>query len=208
MPRKNIIGLLSISILIVIILATSCAKEGSHYSVSQEFKDYFLFQKGSFWIYKNDSTNVIDSAYLTGSPQYTVLSTGEKRKSDPTTEQYFVDFQSQILSGYLILSGEDDNSLLIGVGPILNTWGIIDYLSPDTNFFINSAPQGYIKLWPKLPTIEINSIIFSNIIHTRFYNDNLNCNFYFAKNIGLIKISGYWENKNQSWSLLRYHIIQ
>jgi hypothetical protein len=194
--------------LIILILFVACTKEGRLYTVTQEFKDYFLFQKESFWIYKNDSTNVIDSTYLTGSPQYMILKTGDKTKWDPTVEQYFVGFQSQILSGYLILSGEDDNSLLVGVGPIPNTWGIIDHLTPDTNFYINSAPHGYIKLYPKLPTIEINSIIYSNFFHTRFYNDEINCDFYFAKNIGLIKISGYWENKNQSWSLVRYHIVQ
>lgn len=208
MLSKNFSGFFCIWILLAISLVTSCKKEVQHYTVTQEFKDYFLFQEGSYWIYKEDSTNVIDSAYLSGPPQYSVLKTGDKTKWDPTAEQYSVGFQSQILRGYLLLSGYGGNSLLVGVGSLQYTWGIIDHLSPDTNFYMNSAPHGYIKLYPILPTIEINSIIYSDFFHTRFYNDDISCNFYFSKNVGLIKISGYWENKNQSWSLLRCHIVQ
>src|ERR1035438_6211857 len=51
------------------LLFISCSKQkGNHYSISEDFKEWTLFQKGSYWIYKDDSLNTIDSTYITGTP--------------------------------------------------------------------------------------------------------------------------------------------
>ena len=201
----------SLSILLVcacVLLMGACTKEGKHYPVSQEFKDYFLFQKGSYWIYKNDSTNEVDSTYLKTAPVYYSYLTGDRTKSDPSLEEYVVKFQSDILGRYLFYSSTGGQDFLeMAIGPSDNAYGMIDQLVPDSNYYLNFYPHGYLKVSPKIPSIEFNSKIFYNVLYTRYYSDSTTFNFYFAKNVGLIKIYGHWAKKDQSWSLLRYHVI-
>jgi hypothetical protein len=189
-------------------LISACTKEGHHYTVSQEFKDYFLFQKGSYWIYKNDSTNGIDSTYLLGVPLHNIFPTGEN-KSDPTIEQYILEFNSDIMLNYHIETYTSDQTyIMMYIKDSTYAFGMISQLIADSNYYLQFFAEGYFKVLPTLPSIELNSIIFNNVLQTKFYNDKDSFNFYFAKNVGLIKIKGKWENKNHSWSLLRYNVFQ
>jgi len=211
MLRKNNLISLGIIMILAIVMIASCKKEGHHYSISQEFKDYFLFQKGSFWIYKNDSTNSIDCTYMATPPSFEIYKTGDHQKSDPTVEQYQVPFTSGIFKGFEMVSKTDSHDyLLFYINPDPDAYGMIDQLIYDRNYYFEPRPQGYFKVLPLIPSYDLNTNTFYQVINTRFINTSEldTFNFYFAKNIGLIKISGYWESKNQSWSVLRYHIDQ
>ena len=48
-----------------IVFLSSCKKE-PYYGISDGMKEYFVFQKGSYWIYQDDSTGVHDSTYVNG----------------------------------------------------------------------------------------------------------------------------------------------
>jgi hypothetical protein len=197
--------------LIILIMFVACTKEGHHYSISQEFKDYFLFQKGSYWIYQNDSTNSIDCTYLATQPSFEIYKTGDHQKSDPSIEQYLLPFTSGIFKGFEIFTKTDShNYLLFYINSEPDAFGMIDQLIPDSNYYFESRPQGYFKVWPFIPSFDVNAITFYQVLNSRFNNtkEENTFNFYFAKHFGLIKLFGKWENKNQSWSLIRYHIVQ
>jgi hypothetical protein len=187
----------------------SCDKGGKHYSVSQEFKDFFLVQNGSYWIYQDDSTGLKDSTYLKGPPIYQILQTTYNLKDNPSGEGYYIGFQSELMLEYFLYANPSgQNFLSVEFGSSIEAFGMIDQLIPDSNYFINSLPKGYFMVRPMVSSLKVNSVVYNNVLQSRFYNEKNTFNFYFAKYIGFIKLTGTWDNKNQSWSLLRYHVVR
>jgi len=56
--------ILKIFLLFLIGLFMACQKETPYYKISDNMKQYFVYQPGSFWIFTNDSTNESDSMYI------------------------------------------------------------------------------------------------------------------------------------------------
>jgi hypothetical protein len=196
---------------IAMIMLASCTKEGRLHSVSQEFRDYLLFQKGSYWIYQDDSTKAVDCTYLAGSPSYSIYKTGDHEKSDPSIEQYLLSFTSGVYQGFQIFSTINDRNYLVVFFSFGHYgFGMIDQMIPDSNYYIDKDPFGYFKVSPLISSIDINAVTYHQVINTRFNNisGESTFTFYFAKHVGLVKIYGNWDNQNQSWSLLRYHVVQ
>jgi hypothetical protein len=63
---KRIIPWIVLISLVFIIF--SCKKEDHNHYVSQEFKEWTIFKPGSYWVYKNETTNVTDSIYVISNP--------------------------------------------------------------------------------------------------------------------------------------------
>jgi len=76
---KNILQILTI--FIIMFLLTNCDKR-PYYKFNQDAKDFFIFKKGSWWLYENDLTHERDCLYI------------EKAKFDlkvPSNTGYFYD---------------------------------------------------------------------------------------------------------------------
>ena len=202
---KVLIGLIC---LLLCMFFFSCDKGGKHYSVSQEFKDFFLVQNGSYWIYQDDSTGLKDSTYLKGPPIEEILQTNERDKDNPSIERYSIGFHSELMLEYqLFVNTGGQNFLLIDIGSS-EVYGMMDQVLPDSNYCIDSSVKDYFMVRPMISSFNVNSVVYNNVLQSRFYNEINNFNFYFAKYFGLIKVTGTWDNKNHSWSLLRYHIVR
>ena len=212
------------SLFLIIILFASCKKTLDHYSISQGMKDYFVFQKGSYWIYQDSANGKLDST--------TVKSVGfvpdDKGYSGLTREIYIVSCKSTFLGGFEIYgyTCEGPNYLSGGIirnypeDTIDNTGGSFRFYSgwqPNDSIFDNCQP-GVVFLYRTFPSYTINNIVYKDIIYTKLSilgNSLLDTKdyiseIYFAKHIGLIR---FVENSNRYnihrfYNLIRYKVIQ
>ena len=61
------------AVILTVFITGGCKKEDTYYYVSSETKAWTLFYEGSFWIYRNDSTLVLDSTVIAGPPEFDFL---------------------------------------------------------------------------------------------------------------------------------------
>jgi hypothetical protein len=192
-------------------LLSSCKKDPDYYPLSTEFQKYYLFQQGSYWVYENDSTGVLDSVYLEKPPQYFDIFYQEE---SPKYQRVSMDVNSVNFISYradaAFYEGQDflqmrfpthadyDQPVLISGGMAVEHY---DHLN------------AYYKYIQSFYAMTLNGKDYSDVIQTQtfFLNDDYSVDeyrFYFAKNVGLIKLSGHWNDTTQSWSLVRYNIVQ
>jgi hypothetical protein len=68
-----------------------------------------------------------------------------------------------------------------------------------------------LHVFGKIDTLILNNNKFINVIHTRnmgIYKSGYHYDYYFAKNIGLIKFSVSTVQYDTTWSLMRWHTNQ
>ncbi len=214
MKSRKIINIITI----IFILNTSlfCKKEAKHYSIPEDFKQCCLFKKGSYWTYIEDSLKILDSTFIINSPSYAIVKTGEG-KYDPTIEQYNISFISKILLYQTIrgsLKGHDD--LFIALNDSAFSIGLVYNLPNNIKYEYYGAPtNGYITKIKLYDSVEINGKSYYDILQTVYKGENYiypyifdSINFYYAKNLGLIKITGEWNSHKHSWSIVRIHAIR
>lgn len=198
-----------LNLLSILIYLTNCKKEPIHYTISDDFRKWVDCQNGSYWVYKNELTGNIDSVYFLGDRLY---STDFSYKE----QGYSFDFininlkSSFIQSIYISVNADFEFAILDvrGMGSALRTNSEIG----QNIKWINGIYR-FVNFYDSL---KINNNIFHNIIHTRTSlpyhstNDSIVCNFYFSKNIGLIKFQSEVQisSADTSWSLLRWNVIQ
>jgi hypothetical protein len=191
-------------------LFISCKKEPEYYPLSSEFEKYYLFQQGSFWVYKNDSTGVLDSVYLNLPPQYFDIIYEE---SGPKYERVFLDVSSLNFSAYradaAFYEGHDVLQMRFPTHPDYDLPVLISGGMAVEHYDHHNGYYRYIESYREM---TLNGKDYSDVIQTQafFLNDNYSVDeyrFYFAKNVGLIKLSGHWNDSTQSWSLIRYNIV-
>jgi len=196
--------------LIFVVMVSGCKKKnsGQHVYISEAFKSWTYFNKGSYWVYKNDSTLAIDSVFLSGNPQ--ILEVPINDYDGSTIEVIGMPYSSSLINFChmdINLSGNESYQITLNNDGSFNPWGLLAYNSD--NFILVSTPNGY-------RTLSVDSVYyigqtkFYNVVHTQC-TDNSSTkiyNFWFAKDIGLIKLVGANTNPSFSWSVLRYHVVQ
>jgi len=197
-----------IIVLFLSLFLISCNRNGTHYPVTDEFKKWTLFGEGSYWIYRNDSTMLIDSVFLAQHPLLTIFN--EDEAYTDSYENIYLKYNSDFLVDAYISSypgGANDFAIRFYGGggvPVLLSYAqlnsIIDYGS-GISFVLKEHLHDYV--------MEGNT--FNEVQHT-FYTrvspKNDSFDFIMAKNVGLIKVYGTWNDTVRSWTLLRYHAVQ
>ena len=210
---------------LALILLISCKKKLPYYGLSDQMKEYFVFKQGSYWIYRNDSTGIIDSSYT-----MSFYSTVEDVESLGVSRE-FIDFvfASTFLSdfemGYGCLGANmltisttfDTNqppNQIVGNGPIAYFEG----WQPNKDNISGTCFSDGVCRYSNITTMTVNNKIYNNIIYTRIITmDSSTANqhffireIYFAKNIGIIKFyeESKYVNVKRSFSLLRQKVIQ
>jgi hypothetical protein len=197
---------------IVIIVLCGCKKKQHviYYSVPDALKKACLFQKGSYWVYLNDSTHITDSVYLMSDPVAGSLTDNLNN----IVYNYTTLLKSRFLFDFYI-AGEFVNSASNGC-PFLVGINNLGYCSPGRPAYIlfndtltnhrghESYQCGdfkdavyentdYTELG-SLSTYNINNQSFNNVLITRnififkYINpsDKDTIDFYFSPGIGLI----------------------
>jgi len=190
-------------LLLLPIMTLNCKKQNSVYSIQDSFKPWVIFQKGSYWVYLNEVNHTIDSTYIDKSP--TSFYTPPAPASIQYEEVTFT-YSSGFLKKMYVSSGKDVPYCILG-----------DYIDDtralSARIIDNSSIQVSESCWlvEKIDTVVINNKVFTNVLHTRDTNNHPSSlsvkDFYFMKDVGLIKYSIKTPNIEGTWSLMRWHCI-
>lgn len=194
-------------LIIISIFLVSCDKEednigGNHHYLINEGLYPMLFDKGSYWIYKNTEANNIDTIKLIGIEMDTIgpINTGKGYTS--TYQVYNLNYSSNILGeyqeqyvGYVISRGSREGGYV----------------------YLSSHQIGDSTMNAKITAIHnsmiINGITFKNVVELDIQKDSYqeyDMNLYYVDSIGLIKkeikedniIQRIWELKEHSINYL------
>lgn len=208
----------------LLISISSCKKELPHYPISDDMKQFFAYQKGSYWIYQNDSTMMLDSTYV----NLYAISSHDNLYSGKTRELITMCFSSYFLNDFQIgyncpgpncltianvYSGSGGDVLKFSPGPIAfaASW------PSNTEIKMQDCIGNYIFSYRIIPEISINNNHFENVIISRIssIDSSSNPQFFFreilfAKQIGIIKyVETYtYLNTHRSFSIIRFKVIQ
>jgi hypothetical protein len=204
MIKQPFFGLLSI---IVVFANFSCSKEVTHHYLSEEFKSWSFFNKGSYWVYQNDSTLNLDSAFINSNPEVIDVPK-DQDKGAPTYQNIAFTIHSKFYKYSKLVAGDGNESLYIN---IYNDYPVGLAAQPPKYFcsYFMSGVDEYTTLTYD-SIFFIGSFKYLNVVHTHFSTNELsrNYDFSFARNIGLIKVIIETPDSTVSWSLIRNHAVQ
>ena len=194
------------ALILTVFITGGCKKEGTYNYVLSETKAWTLFNEGSYWIYRNDSTLVLDSTVIAGPPEFEF-----RRYTETDLDHYehiVVRYRSALISTGVTFSD--------GAG--YDIYKILEFKDSYVPAYLSWAPvDSVIWMWgnfileEKLYNYPFEGMIFPEVQHTRFTGqvDSLDTiHFILAKNVGLLKMYGNWDDTTRSWSLIRYHVVQ
>jgi len=171
--------------------------------IPEQLRVYSIFQAGSFWIYKNETTGEIDSTFINFPPQFTYSEIDKGMFLEKCVINYF---SSIIYSSYVFL---DEYRITI------------KNKLPGTCLKSFSFEPGYIYLYDQYSffkninyydSLRINDKIFYSVMNTQYRTttldmDTLTYTFYLAKSVGLVNLNLKINDQDTTWSLLRYHVV-
>ena len=194
---KIVIGVL------ILVYSYSCKKELTHYYVSDSFKHWTVFEKGSYWIYKNDSTLVNDSVFVKANPKFLEIPPYSS-KDNFTLEWIEMSYSSVFLStSQIVLYEGGMETFSVGLYNRL----IYSLISSSSDNFVPSYNSTY-QLLSQDSVFFLGQEKFYHIVNTQFTQGDKKWTCWLGKDIGLIKVIGENTDPGFSWSLLRYHIVK
>ena len=181
--------------------------------------DYFYFKKGTWWLYKEDSTMITDSIWISRDSIYPENYTSLKQHcgcgTGKCSNHYLITFSNRIhnpstgkpLNGIGIVtsfsSGEGD--VLEGSDYCYLGSGI--RIAYKTDKYRTPTDQGAIL--ENIDSIKVSSHVFKDIIHQYYPSQNNIPDWlheaWYARNMYLVKYRKY---DGTNWSLINYHIVK
>ena len=187
-------------------LTVSCKKTAPavHYTVSDEFKAWADYQKGSYWIYFDKKSQAYDSTYVTDNYSQT-LSFNNPEESGQY-DQIIITFNSNVYLKFRIESSYLGSELVVFCGSdlsiALSTWAF-------------DEPARYQNWLIKVyPTFVLNGISYTNVYQTQTTYIDSHSNWtaidcFTARNVGVIQlIDQVNQDTTWAWSLVRSHVVQ
>ena len=204
---KNRISILCFVLCCLLIISCNKKPSPTHYTISNDFRKWVDFQNGSYWVYINDNSGLVDSCYFRGTRlAYTVYN-----YKDQGYVYDVIDFvlASKFLEIIYIQANADYTFAIIGT-----IKGGTEY-QLRTNANIGQKIRVGLGTYEEvevLDSLKINNNTFMNIRHTRtiypLLPGDIIQDYFFSKGVGLIKFHQTFLNTDSTWSLLRYHTIQ
>ena len=204
---KRNLKLFFIFSLIPFLLIEGCKKKDKVvYNIPSYIKQYSLFQAGSYWIYKNNKTGLMDSCFISMPP---IISFNDLTGTNTALwETFNISYNSSFIA---------------------ESWYMLDeyHLGLRSNHDVvclsgNSVTPGYFHKYSGslifsnlfiFDTLMVDSVKHFNVLKTGYSeilntSDTSNYFFYFEKQVGLIKLVHYRTGKDTTWNLIRYHAVQ
>jgi len=210
--KKSFIAIL---LILTCIGLADCRKKSSleYYPISDDLKQLFLYQQGSYWVYQNDKSSYIDSIYINQAPKMY------------QEEIIYLGDDTRTITGY------EDNIQISFNGKAYKS-STFDYLGPalvfsdgvGTNYFNPAFPQGKLIVFGPDASYEyvdhfdsllINNHYYFDVLHTKaayvvedLAHDTNRFEVYFARHQGLLKITKSIAGVDTTWTVLRCHPVQ
>jgi hypothetical protein len=176
------------------------------YYIPQDLKDCLVFKSGSYWIYKYENNNSIDSCYVTDGPNFSNSIQGYNR-ADYYNEQCTMTYDGSFLNSLSInlttFSLYVNNTLFSGSEATTFNLGQI----------YSTGNKDTLENVDVFDTITINKIYYHDVFVTQYKSKTAKgvpyrSTAYFIKNIGLVKFHYQQGTASLTWNLLRYKVIQ
>jgi len=192
--------------LFFLLLCTSCEEHSSYFYVPEEFKQFGLFQKGSYWIYQDSATLNRDTCSLlyTNSPDFNQVNNNSWRES------YSFDYSGTFFTDAYITTEfyELGLSSHYYLKPIIPGDFIIGLTKEDFSF-----AQENLAL---LDSLSIGNNVFKEVYVTKNMSthttvaDSLKVTFiiYSVKHVGIVKLRQITQDEVVTWDLIDYNAIQ
>jgi hypothetical protein len=199
-------------LVLVLVFFFGCKKENkeTYFYVYDSIKDWVYFSEGSYWVCLNEKTNKERSCYLNMIPTHGFAPPAGEGSIH--FEGYYYDLTSSLIP-WVSITCDPSNSYAelgsfyqSGLGFIALTSGITkNILARTKGCSVDSTPCQLVEI---IDTLQLNNNRFFNVIHTRAsyqYYGNFQNDYYFAKDVGLIKFRIKASSIDTTWSLLRWH---
>jgi|WetSurMetagenome_2_1015567.scaffolds.fasta_scaffold13528_2 hypothetical protein len=219
-------SILSLITCFVLVFTFGCRKSDSVsyfptrtvYTIPDDFKEWAMYQPGSYWVYLNEKSGVTDCTSYKRGPYY-----HEDVFNDPfmpSVEYMWFFTKGSLFTRYDIQGGKAGNATLrlwMGNGDelfALTHKTITDSAHADTSTYL--YPYSY-KLIEMLDTLTLNNNHFFQVYHvglTKIISDEpppvikIFYDFYWSRAIGLICFKKSYMNYDTTWSLVRWKSIQ
>jgi hypothetical protein len=204
------------TLVLLLFMIASCHKDNpdnqTRYFYLSESLNPYKFKTGSFWIFQNDTTAILDSILVTSTEHdFYWLPPPIHGQSGDKHEYYKINLKSfatlHIYNDYL-------------TNYYIKRDGGGDYGENGQPIFMTNSDTGSVfngmKIIAKFPIMTINGNTFTNVIETKitasqqyqpiFVNDTY---LFYTESIGLIKQVADIGNGNfESWSIKRWTVIK
>jgi hypothetical protein len=184
-----------------------CKKSSSSIEevIPDEIKQWYLYQTGSYWIYKNEQTLQNDSTYIKQAPSFRQEYFYRDDGSIHGIEDHIdVSYSSKFLKSSDIAPEDVDVNTFIE--------GIIEF---NSNMILGQKYQidGIFEYVRHFDSLSIDNQYFHDVRQTRFStvlnnSDTLTHTFYVARHVGLIRLIQTRSGVDTTWSLVRWHAVQ
>ena len=224
---------------IIIIIATcftvliSCKKDKpiqppvySNYTPSQPVKDYAIFKPGTYWVYQDSTTHLLDSVWVYYYKETTDTFKKAENQYSVSPVYLYRTFSSKYRSNNLVefnTTFEVVNGSNMVLESVIDSTGFVGQYVKLFSPFIENKQMSYITqdnctFLKAYPLITFNGSVYNNTIkynHSRDFSNYYFINYqhfenktntYFASQIGMIRKE--IPDSNKVWNLIRYHIVQ
>jgi len=227
MPMKKIVY-----VLFVCICLTGCQKckkkqpepdKGFSAPVNTDLYAYAYFKPGTYWVYQDSISGILDSVYITYANSGTYTN-GDAEVAQGFYRGTFSWFKCDAISSYDHYQYENwmDQSFEVnGSAPTVNRER---YQMPGSGSISGLTIHLAAIDLEKTLYVSLDHVIYKSYYNSfsinaqtflatqKWYNydsncdDNQNTNYYIAKNIGIVRREQL--DSNRTWSLIRYNIVQ
>lgn len=190
-----------------------------YYKISQSMKNYCYFEKGSFWIYQNDSTGVVtDSVIVSDINSYIAFHALDANSAafnyDAIEASYNTNPLVYMTGIYAGKPGGNGQGGLYRIFFTKDTFALA--MAPGFNIGepqLIGGMEGVYTNIDSAASLSFNGFNFSDVFHTQEKvsmngADTTRFDFYFAPHYGLVKWVKSYHGTTASYSLKSFHGIQ
>jgi hypothetical protein len=195
-------------ILANLLLFCSCTKkkETTTNYIPDNLKTYSIFQKGSYWQYKNEITGILDSTVIAKGPLLTY------HQDEPYDYSPIVE-ECEIFYGGTFLKTAYVNPSFYQLGIDAYAFEAIQSYSFSPGQIVILEPQTTLTYVSLKDSLKIYNHTFTDVLITKWQritsqSDTFSCTSYFVKKIGLVKYIRQVNAADTTWNLINYHVIQ
>jgi len=197
------------SVFIVILFFTGCKKSSqpSHDVIPDEIKQWYLYQKDSYWVYQNDQTPQIDCVYISKDPSLWQ----ENFLKDDGSIYAIKDHLDISYEGNVFQSCNIDSHVVeIGTPESQRNTAFNANILEGHKYIDRNDTFEFVHHYDSL---NIDNHYFRDVRQTRYStimnnNKTFAVTFFLARHIGLIRINKSISGIDTTWSVIRYHPIQ
>lgn len=192
--------------LLILVCFAGCKKSYNHYSISDDFRTWMDYKRGSYWIYKSENSGKNDSTSVW---QRTNGTSDAEKGSGYYFDYIDIRLKSQFAHAVYIRGNENYESTAVTTNEVIMPEALRSNLTINQKVIWNGGT--YQELL-RLDTLILNSRSFINVRHVRtgttLAGDSIVREYFYARGIGMVKFRQQYKSTDSTWSLLRWSVSQ